>query len=149
MKTCRTCSTVLSDDAFYRSHGGRYLFSECIDCSRSRSKRWKTSHPGPKDWKKTPQEYSKTRERLLKRRYGIGSAEYDRMLSAQGCKCAICRTGWSSEHPLHVDHSHSSGAVRGLLCYKCNTAVGLINDSPEVAESLAAYLALPLMLRVA
>lgn len=58
----------------------------------------------------------------LRRRYGIGSADYERMYEAQDGRCAICRQ--SSAQRFHVDHDHASGRVRGLLCMRCNTALG-------------------------
>jgi Recombination endonuclease VII len=40
---------------------------------------------------------------------------------------------------LHVDHDHATGAVRGLLCSDCNTALGHLHDSPEIIHSLLKY----------
>lgn len=52
---------------------------------------------------------------------GIGSAEYDVMLLEQGGVCAICgNPPKEGGRRLHVDHDHRTGAVRGLLCFRCN-----------------------------
>lgn len=77
----------------------------------------------------------------MRRAYGIGQAEFDTLLESQGGVCAICsgeRNGPGKR--LHIDHCHDSQRIRGLLCGKCNTAVGLLDDDPERAERLAAYL---------
>ncbi|MFC5359558.1 endonuclease VII domain-containing protein [Azospirillum himalayense] len=60
------------------------------------------------------------------------------MLVAQGGVCAICRL--VPEGNLHVDHSHTTGCVRGLLCRKCNTAIGLLQDDPQILKEAAIYL---------
>ena len=77
----------------------------------------------------------------LKDKYGITLEDYDRMLEDQGGSCAVCGT----EHPggkgrFHVDHNHSTGKVRGLLCHSCNVGLGALKDSPEVLLKAATYL---------
>jgi hypothetical protein len=61
----------------------------------------------------------------LRRNYGITQDEYLRMEASQGGRCAICGTEDKGKWQyLHVDHCHATGKVRGLLCVKCNTALG-------------------------
>lgn len=77
------------------------------------------------------------------RQYGLTPADYDRMWSEQGGVCAICRlegSGTLSGRLMAVDHDHASGRVRGLLCQRCNHAVGLLHDDADRAMTLAAYL---------
>ena len=50
------------------------------------------------------------------------------MLESQGGVCAICRTA----EPIHVDHDHATGAVRGLLRFRCNAAIGQLDEKPQV-----------------
>jgi hypothetical protein len=77
----------------------------------------------------------------MRRAYGMEPAEFLRLLEAQDGKCAICGGGPNGPGTrLHVDHCHNSKRVRGLLCAKCNTAVGLLDDDPARADVLAAYL---------
>jgi hypothetical protein len=81
------------------------------------------------------------REAKVLHKFGITQAELDVMLEAQNSLCAICGNGHVGVGTrLHIDHCHDTGRIRGLLCGKCNTAVGLLDDSPERAEQLAAYL---------
>lgn len=78
----------------------------------------------------------------LKRRareFGLTPAQWELMNESQQGLCAICQ-GTSTGRPLDVDHDHSSGAVRGLLCRKCNLALGFVGDSIEILESMIQYL---------
>jgi hypothetical protein len=81
------------------------------------------------------------RRRYLKRTYKITPEEYDRMLLEQNGVCAIClRPNETKFKYLAVDHNHSTGAIRGLLCSNCNLAIGLLKDDPLRARALASYL---------
>jgi recombination endonuclease VII len=77
------------------------------------------------------------------RRFGISQEQYDRFLTAQNSSCAICHstepggTGFS----FHIDHCHSSGKVRGLLCHHCNVGLGHFRDDPAALSRAIAYLA--------
>lgn len=78
-----------------------------------------------------------SRESNLKHRYGITLVDYNEMLLKQNCRCKICDTESSG---LVVDHCHSSGDVRGLLCKNCNVGLGYFKDNPERIEKAAQYL---------
>jgi hypothetical protein len=74
-------------------------------------------------------------------KYGLTMADFNALLESQGGVCAICkgdRNGPGAR--FHVDHCHDNDKVRGLLCSRCNTAIGLLQDNPELAESAASYL---------
>jgi recombination endonuclease VII len=60
-------------------------------------------------------------------RFGLSAGEYDRMLLSQEGVCAICQEPPGC-HPLHVDHCHATGRVRGLLCRGCNHGLGNFKD---------------------
>jgi len=77
------------------------------------------------------------RKMVFKRVYGISLEDYDVMFERQGGACAICkRTGLT----LCVDHCHLTGEVRGLLCIRCNSAIGFCSDDPALLLAAAAYL---------
>jgi hypothetical protein len=78
-----------------------------------------------------------SREANLKHRYGITLVDYNEMLVKQDSRCKICNTESSG---LVVDHCHTSGAVRGLLCGNCNKGLGLFKDSPERMVKAAKYI---------
>ena len=75
---------------------------------------------------------------VLRREFGLTVAQYEERLQAQNGVCAIC--GQKQEKSLAVDHSHESGALRGLLCKTCNLGLGTFNENPERLRSAAAYL---------
>jgi hypothetical protein len=75
--------------------------------------------------------------------FAFGWAAYSKLLKAQGGKCAICQQPPKGIR-LAVDHSHLSGAIRGLLCYRCNRGYGLFHDESVVRlERAAEYLRNP------
>lgn len=80
--------------------------------------------------------------RNLKNKYGITPADYESLLVAQDGCCAICRTDTDpyGRAKFCVDHDHTTGAVRGLLCNNCNRTLGLFGDDPARLERAAAYL---------
>lgn len=87
------------------------------------------------------------RKRKLRDSYGITLEQEAEMMAAQGDKCAICdapsgkRNGPTGKlSNLCVDHCHKTLKVRGLLCDACNTAIGLLQDSPAILLRAAAYL---------
>jgi hypothetical protein len=80
----------------------------------------------------------KYRNYHLKKCYGIKQADYEMMLNYQQHKCAICNEQLGEK--LFVDHNHSTGQVRGLLCSECNSALGYIKESRQILENMIDYL---------
>ena len=77
----------------------------------------------------------------LMRKFGITVSQYDRMLTDQEGRCAICKDPQAQlARNLAVDHCHDTGKIRGLLCLPCNTAIGLLKDSSDIVISLLEYL---------
>jgi hypothetical protein len=74
--------------------------------------------------------------------YGISPEELVKLIEKQGNKCAICRVvfGTEKKNSPHVDHDHSSGWVRGVLCTGCNTGLGNFGDDPNHLTNAADYL---------
>lgn len=86
---------------------------------------------------------ARTRDRNLRRVYGITLADYERMLAEQGGHCAICTATVADARAtaLHVDHDHTTGRVRGLLCTNCNKGLGHLGDDPVRLHRAVEYLA--------
>lgn len=79
------------------------------------------------------------REHQYQSKYGISVAQYEEMLARQGGLCAICRKPPTRKR-LYIDHCHTTLVVRGLLCQKCNHAIGLLGDDPALCEAAGRYL---------
>lgn len=90
------------------------------------------------------------RARKLKSLYRISEVDYSQMNEKQNGACAICknppkpgkdnRGKWQDTAFLNVDHSHSTGKVRGLLCSRCNKLLGAVEDSVEILRNAVVYL---------
>lgn len=90
------------------------------------------------------QVYEKRRERDLKKQYNITLKEYNEILCKQNDVCGICHkpeTRPTSKN-LVVDHCHKTGKVRGLLCSKCNAALGFFQENINNLQNAIKYLAI-------
>lgn len=86
----------------------------------------------------------RAREGHLRRTYGIGIQEYDKMLTDQGGRCFICqRPEEVFSTRLAVDHDHNTGEIRGLLCSHCNHRVIGRHRNPEILLRAGTYLTPP------
>lgn len=78
--------------------------------------------------------------------YGLTPSDYHALLVAQHGLCAICRATSVGQRrngralPLHVDHCHTTGRVRGLLCQACNRGIGFFKEQPSRIRAALAYL---------
>ena len=91
------------------------------------------THPRKRVWKR---EYEWAK-------YGLTRDTYYALWLGQSGKCAVCRrkpSGKGHCSRLHIDHDHATDKVRGLLCSKCNIAIGQADDSPDRLRALADYL---------
>lgn len=113
MKTCTKCKLDKESAAFYSdSRSSTGLRPICKSCHRNET---------------------------IKRVYGLTSEDYDRMLVSQDGRCGICRRR-SLKRRLAIDHNHKTKAVRGLLCQRCNRALGSLGDNLENVMRFVRYL---------
>jgi hypothetical protein len=89
--------------------------------------------------KNCPYEPNKWRNNRLVRKYGITETEYLELAKKQQFVCKICN-GFDNERTLAVDHCHTEGTIRGLLCHKCNRGLGLFQDDIELLLKAINYL---------
>ena len=105
----------------------------CRMCEAARHKRYRAQNP------------DKVRDSNYRRRYGITADEYEQKMAAQGGLCNICRHPETvlatngSVRALCVDHCHSVGIIRDLLCSKCNQGIGMFLDDPILMRAAADY----------
>lgn len=126
---CRECKKEISEESFYLKRKGGNIYQPCKEYHKANQRRWNKSNP------------EKTHRRHLRDLYGITLEDWQKVFAEQGGACKICRKHQSSmKKALCVDHSHTTGEIRGLLCVKCNRAVGCLMDSPDLAQKLEAYL---------
>ncbi len=161
MKTCVKCKLVKPRSEFYASKGMRDgRRNDCKACNLAdkheryirnrerdiaRVKRWQQENRDRLNayrLKHRQLEEVKRRERAghLKRKFGISLEDYERLLAEQDGRCAICGNRPHEDISLHVDHDHETGRIRGLLCFKCNNALGDLGDDPDVLVRAALYL---------
>ena len=74
------------------------------------------------------------------KKYGLSLNDYKSLLSEQNEVCAICGGSQSNGRRLAIDHDHSTGKVRALLCDSCNTTLGRVNESIELLQGMIAYI---------
>ena len=85
---------------------------------------------------------SSSRRSHLKRKYGISLEEYNKLSEKQEHKCAICGNSEmnTKNNVLCIDHNHTTGKVRALLCGLCNTGLGNFLDNKILLENAIKYL---------
>ena len=116
------------------------------DKVNSYQKKWQEAHPGlsvfrARKWVAlNPERSALTFYKLSLGKFGLTIEDFDNMFKAQNGTCAICKEACTRHKRLSVDHDHSTGKVRGLLCHRCNCAIGLLRDRSDLLETAAAYL---------
>lgn len=108
--------------------------------AKQQTREWKQRNPErAKEWKRLNP--LKVKGSQLKHAYGITLEEYQAMLRSQHHKCAACDVDLTQmpTNQIHIDHCHTTGAIRGILCGSCNRALGLMRDNPVRLRKLADY----------
>lgn len=133
MRVCRCCNQEKPLDCFPKDKRWRGTYKlDCKDCYNT--KRRLSYNP------------EQRREDALKHLYGITKEVLNQMyVNQEGC-CAICSSPLSLEvsntkkGKAHIDHCHTTGKVRGLLCTKCNTLLGMAEDNTTTLYAAIQYL---------
>lgn len=94
--------------------------------------------------KNNPEKQEKVKKKKLdyhyQSEYGLTYQQVEDMKMAQGYRCAICETIFLSTKDAHVDHSHTTGKVRQILCSSCNLGIGKFKESKETLQKAIEYL---------
>ena len=161
-KICTKCGKPKPLDDYWNHPNGKYgKRPRCKDCVRKENAEFEKTYL-PKRTEKNSEWYDKNKEAVkegrkvsgwrweykpenkrrhnLKARYGISSDQYDALLASQNGNCAICGYDINDGRRAAVDHSHVTGEVRGIVHMRCNSAIGILKDSPEICRKAAAYL---------
>lgn len=158
MKRCNKCGVVKPLCDFYIAAGNRDgRRGECKECSLAQRKRWyqknrersmayvrawqQANPQRVKAWrlKNRERRLAKMREIHLRNKFGLTPHEYDGILESQDGACALCRAAPTTGISLHVDHDHGTGEIRGLLCVRCNNALGLFREDLDLLKGAARY----------
>lgn len=116
-----------------------------VEARRRNRQNWADKYPERNSAARRKWTVEKRRANDLKVAYGLTVDEYEGFLAAQNGVCGICQQPEKRERngktlPLAVDHDHETGRVRGLLCHRCNTAIGLLNDDADVVRRALLWL---------
>lgn len=128
---CTNCKIEKPNSEFYKvktKRRGRSYSCFCKDC---RSKITKSDYNSSK----------KRRLKLVERNFGLNVQQYNQLYEINLFKCAICNIKEEDlDQRLSIDHNHITGKIRGLLCSKCNSALGLFKDNNDILENAIKYL---------
>ena len=141
LKKCTCCGKIKSQVEYYkrgectRENPGKYR-SHCKDCcSLKAAVRWETSEEFRDRGKNKSYKYN------IKKNYGITEEQYLKIFNEQNGFCAICKQkNYTQAGRLVIDHCHKTGKIRGLLCRKCNSGIGLLKDNVDLLKAAVQYL---------
>ena len=143
-KTCSKCCNVKPVDE-YRKHS-----RVCKPCRKAARRERYLANPKERiEGCIKRAAYVKNNPRKValsykKNKFGITPERYEELELSQGRSCAICKKDvnkvGSKNNLLSVDHDHRTGKVRGLLCNKCNSMIGLVKEDPKILVSAIDYL---------
>jgi len=145
-KFCNSCQKTKDNSNFYKNRSKPDgLSSMCKPCNLTSNQKRSKSTEGSKKHREYMRQWRKDNPRPEKQliyyrkyTYGITDNEYNQMVKAQDGLCAICKK--LPAKMLFVDHCHETGKVRGLLCNKCNVALGYLGDNIQGIKNALAYL---------
>ena len=132
MKKCTVCLQEKNFSDFYkRATSPDKISPHCKVCDNLKRQKYRKDNP--------IKNQRSSRNRNLLSKYGITIEDYDKMFESQGRMCGICKTeenysghtGPRKDWSFSVDHCHTTGHIRGLLCNDCNRALGLFRDDPD------------------
>ena len=132
-RECTKCHRDLPETSFYKQRSKKSGYkSHCKECVREQRR----------EYYSTPQGYKYSIEKSWRDK-GVEFTveEYDNLLQEQELGCAICGAQSNKNGTrLCLDHCHTTGKIRGLLCHYCNTSLGKFNDDIELLQSAIEYL---------
>lgn len=149
IKTCVRCNKDWPETLEYfrplsKAKNDYRLRNICRECHRKDIRKRYKENPEPAK-QIASRWYQNNKERVRKRgrkytlqRHGLTANEYESIWKSQDGCCAVCLLP-ENGNKLDIDHNHDTGEIRGLLCRKCNIAIGLLDDDVVRAERLITY----------
>lgn len=146
LRNCSLCKNKITEEnAVKQSNKKGGISCWCKECHRNKSRNWRLknlqkSREMVKKWReRNPDNH---RIRFLRKAYGMNKEDYDRLLKGQNGVCAICGAKESHNHHkvLCVDHIKGTFKIRGILCDRCNSAIGLLDHDPIKLKNAISYL---------
>lgn len=136
LKQCPKCLSAKDPSEFYfKGTTLKQRRSICILCTQK--------------YERLPDSRERNRINSRKSQTGFTPQLWQLAIQLQESRCAICRISLDPKSKqTHADHCHRTKKPRGVLCSKCNTALGLLNDDIDVITRAAAYLARPTLREV-
>lgn len=128
LRQCPECLDWLPEDKFESNGAGK-----------ARKKRCSVCHYQMRLTKENGNFKARKSMEMRRYQYGITGEQYDALHEMQKGLCYICRHS-PKNRALHVDHCHRTGTIRGLLCHRCNVALGFFKDDIDRLEDAIAYL---------
>lgn len=129
LRKCEHCGCVFETLALkVRAKGGKFCSKDC------HIKHMKENSMSSVE--------RKIRERIYqkKSKYKLSEEEYKSLFLKQNNRCKICGYEFNESNKGFVDHCHITNKVRGLLCIKCNTLLGMVNDNIDILKNAIEYL---------
>ena len=105
----------------------------------ARNRKWNDQHGKARAAKRRQEEPEWFRLQVNLSAHRITLDQYHALMERQDFGCAICSRPFEGQTP-HIDHNHTTGKARGLLCIRCNTGLGKFLDNPEMLEKASRYL---------
>lgn len=145
MKQCSKCKKSKVRDEFYIDKTKKdHLSSRCKVCVKRAVDLYRTSEIGRANrlrFNNSKKGQIGNRRRSLRYKYGITEEDYNKIWLAQGKCCAICKAPYEMlTKKFPIDHDHKTGQIRGILCWKCNNALGSIGDDLQSIQRCLNYL---------
>lgn len=128
MKVCARCKLTKEKSEFYKNNlKSDRLTVYCKTCSKEIGAQTR----------RRPESIRSKQNYHFYRKYGISIEEQERMFKSQNYRCKICNC--IPTKPC-VDHCHTTGKIRGILCNNCNFALGMFDDNVHILENALNYL---------
>ena len=132
MKTCKVCHNEKSPEEFRRGEWRcRSCYNEYTRLYLERKRRERGIQPQVRGFDSKAYNHAY----YIRRKHGLTLAAYQAILEAYGRSCAICH----GTDRICLDHNHTTGTLRGVLCSDCNVAIGLLGYDPARISAAAQY----------